>query len=281
MRELEQSLQLCRIRNFTGQMQPHFLYNALGSIQEIVLEDPAYASDLLGDFTTYLRGCIRSMSEDRTIGFSQELENIRAYANIEKMRFGDKLNVVYDLRTTAFSVLPLSIQPLVENAIRHGVYRKGKKGGTVTIRTWEDDDTWRVQVEDDGAGFDYQHYLEEMSTGATESTGLKNTMFRLSNVLGAHIDVTSQKGEGTTVTVMIPKTAGAGAGCAISVPAHASGEGGRAIPAPAPISARSGRVVPAPALGPATGGRTIPAPALAAAAPLKRQEENHESDHSR
>lgn len=208
MEELERKLQLSRIRNFTGQMQPHFLYNALGSIQEIVLEDAAYAFELLGDFTTYLRGCIKSMANDKPIAFSQEMDNIRAYVNIEKMRFGKKLEVVFDIQTSDFEVLPLSIQPLVENAIRHGIYHKGKEGGRVVIKTCEDDTRWIVQIEDNGAGFNVEKLQDEMAQEMSESTGLKNLTFRLKNVLNADIDLNSTVGEGTIVTVSIPKAEG-------------------------------------------------------------------------
>ena len=206
--ELERQLQLSRIRNFTGQMHPHFLYNALGSIQEIMLEDPEYASELLGDFTTYLRGCIRSMNGDDAVPFSQELENIRAYVNIEKMRFGEKLKVIYEIEAPDFPVLPLSIQPLVENAIRHGVYQRGKAGGTVVIRTRRTDGFYEAEVEDDGIGFDYEKYRKAMDSGKMESAGLRNLTFRLEKVLGAEIIVKSASGSGTVVTVRIPDKKG-------------------------------------------------------------------------
>jgi len=208
MEELERKLQLCRIRNFTGQMQPHFLYNALGSIQEIMLEDTAYAFELLGDFTTYLRGCIRSMADDRLVAFSQEMENIRAYVNIEKMRFGEKLDVVFDIQSADFQVLPLSIQPIVENAIRHGIYQRGKDGGRVIIRTREDDTHWIVEVEDNGVGFDVVKRRAEIDQGKSESMGLRNLTFRLKSVMNAEVDLKSTVGEGTTVTVTIPKPEG-------------------------------------------------------------------------
>ena len=208
MEELERKLQLSRIRNFTGQMQPHFLYNALGSIQEIILEDASYAFELLGDFTTYLRGCIKSMADDRTISFSQELDNIRAYVNIEKMRFGSKLDVEFDIQSLDFEVLPLSIQPLVENAIRHGIYQRGKEGGRVVVRTREEDTCWIVCIEDNGVGFDVSKVQDEIAQEMSESTGLKNLTFRLKNVLNAEIDLDSTVGEGTNVIVSIPKPKG-------------------------------------------------------------------------
>ena len=205
LRDLENELQLSRLRNFTNQMQPHFLYNALGSIQEIILDDPAYASELIGDFTIHLRSCIRAMSDDKPIPFEQELSNIKAYANIEKMRFGDKLDVRYDIRTYDFSILPLSIQPVVENAIRHGIYERGKQGGTVIIKTEETERATVVTVTDNGVGFDKDAYFHAVASGRQDSTGLKNTMFRLEKVMRASVSIDSRIGDGTTVTVMIPK----------------------------------------------------------------------------
>jgi len=203
--ELENALQMSRIRNSTSQMQPHFLYNALASIQEIILDDPAYAADLIGDFTVHLRSCVRAMASDAPIPFVQELENIRAYVNIEKMRFGRKLRVELDAPVTDFQILPLSVQPLVENAIRHGIYERGARGGTVTVRTRERSDAFLVEVEDDGVGFDAGAFHPDMPAGQKDSTGLRNIIFRLDKVMHAHVDIRSTPGLGTKVVITIPK----------------------------------------------------------------------------
>lgn len=204
LRDLENELQAIRLRNFTSQMQPHFLYNALGSIQEIVLVNPSYASELIGDFTIHLRSCIRAMANDAPIPFDQELANIKAYVNIERMRFGDKLNVLYDIQTRDFSILPLSVQPLVENAIRHGIYERGEQGGRVVIRTEKKKDTVLITVEDNGVGFDVEKYRADISSGNQDSTGLKNIMFRLDKMMHAAVDINSSIGSGTTVFITIP-----------------------------------------------------------------------------
>lgn len=205
LEELERELLLSRIRNSTSQMQPHFLYNALGSIQEVILIDPGYASELLGDFTVHLRSCVRAMTKDEPIPFAEELKNIRAYVNIEKMRLGNRLQVEYDIRSTAFYILPLCIQPLVENAIRHGIYRRGKQGGTVQIRTGEDDEDWIVQVEDDGIGFDIHKFQQDLRERKRDSTGIINIRFRLEKVMGARVELRSQPGTGTVATIRVPK----------------------------------------------------------------------------
>lgn len=204
LKKLEEELQMSRIRNFASQMQPHFLYNTLGSIQEIMHEDPEYASDLLGDFSVHLRSCIRAMSGDRPIPFEQELQNIRAYVNIEKMRFAEKLTVEYDIQTTDFSVLPLSVQPIVENAIRHGVYGRGPEGGTVRLRTRKDEDSFIVEVEDDGTGFDIDEVQRRAMSDECEHTGLKNLIFRLGAVMDGSVDIESEQGKGTKVTIRLP-----------------------------------------------------------------------------
>lgn len=203
--QLEHELQMSRIHNFASQMQPHFLYNALGSIQEVILIDPEYASSLLGDFTVHLRSCIRSMNSDEPMPFEYELENIKAYVNIEKMRFGDKLRVHYEIESQDFDILPLTIQPLVENAIRHGIYGRGVEGGEVFVRSWEQDDKWIVQIEDTGIGFDVNTFYSRLNKGNGDSTGIKNVQFRLEVVMNAGLHLSSEVGKGTIVTVDIPK----------------------------------------------------------------------------
>ena len=205
LQELEHQLQMSRIHNFTSQMQPHFLYNALGSIQEVILDNPEYASKLIGNFTTHLRSCIRAMSNDTPIPFVEELENIKAYVNIEKMRFGEKLKVNYEIDDKDFSIIPLSIQPLVENAIRHGIYNRGNAGGTVTVSTKQTDSAIIIQVTDDGVGFDYKKLFEDIENGKRDSTGIKNLKFRFEKVMHATVNIESVLQKGTTITVTIPK----------------------------------------------------------------------------
>ena len=205
MKQLEQKFEIMRISNSTSQMQPHFLYNALSSIREVVLQDPQYASDLIYDFTVYLRACIRTMQNGDLIPIQQEFDNIQAYVNIEKMRMGNRLNVIYDLKAEDFKIVPLSIQPLVENAIRHGIYRKGKAGGTVSIKTETLSEINMITVKDDGVGFDYQKVRDEVEKGERESIGLDNVVFRLTKQLGAKVVINSKLGEGTIITIQIPR----------------------------------------------------------------------------
>ncbi len=200
---LTDQLNRTRIKISTSQMQPHFLYNVLGSIREIILEDPEYASDLICDFTTHLRACIKSMSTDELVSFSKEVENIKAYVNIEKMRFGDRMAVEFDIREEDFDVVPLSIQPLVENAIRHGLYPK-KENGRVKISSFSQNGFKVVVVNDNGVGFDYGKVIQEIKEGRRDSTGILNLTLRLEKIMNAKVYFDSRIGEGTTVTVLIP-----------------------------------------------------------------------------
>ena len=207
MEELEKNLEASRIRVMMNQIQPHFLYNSLSAIQAIVQVDPDYASKLIYDFTVHLRSSIRALSSDDPIPFSDELKNIKAYLAIEQMRLEDRLKIVYDITCDDFKVAPLSVQPLVENAVRHGVYPKGNLGGTVTLRTYETDTDFVVEVIDDGDGFDVDEALNQKS----DSIGLKNLIFRLKAIMDATVAIESHEGRGTVVTVTIPKT-GSGQG---------------------------------------------------------------------
>ena len=200
----KEHLEELRMKNFASQMQPHFLYNALASIREIVLDEPEYASDLIYDFTTHLRACLRSIATDTQIPFQQELDNINAYVNIEKMRFGTKLSIQYECSETNFLIIPLSIQPLVENAIRHGIYERGENGGVVIIRSYQTDHGVDIQVEDNGVGFDFEKTMQEVKDGTRDSTGLFNLIFRFEKIMKATVTVKSQYNVGTTVTVSIP-----------------------------------------------------------------------------
>ena len=204
LKQTRDQLAQTRVKNASSQMQPHFLYNALSSIREIVLEDPEYASDLIYDFTTHLRACVRSMSSDAPIPFTQELKNVRAYVNIERMRFGDRLSVEYNCPETDFNIIPLSIQPLVENAVRHGVFDRGAPGGKVTVSTAHGDGCIYVYVEDNGVGFDYHKTMQEVEDGTRDSSGLANLIFRFATLMRAEVSVDSVIGSGTKVTVTIP-----------------------------------------------------------------------------
>lgn len=204
--ELKELLKMSRIRNFTAQMEPHFLYNALGSIQEIIYLNPEYAAELIENFALHLKGCLNALKSDDPIPFRDELDNIRAYVNIEKVRFGDKLKVNFDIKDFEFNVLPLSIEPFVENAIRHGIYERGEKGGTVALETHSDKKAFYVVIRDDGVGFQAPPQSTAFNTVYSEpKTTIENVIFRLKNILKADVNIKSTKGKGSVVTIRIPR----------------------------------------------------------------------------
>ena len=163
--------------------------------------DPERAQEATVTFADYLRGNMDSLKQTAPMPFETELEHLKKYLYIEKLRFGKKLNIVYDIQATDFKVPLLSIQPLVENAVKHGVGMK-KKGGTVTISTKRTDSGYEIIIADDGVGFDTNAPKKD---DGRSHVGMENTKKRLKDLCGADVVITSTVGEGTTVRVILPK----------------------------------------------------------------------------
>lgn len=209
--KLSKMLQESKTDLMISQIQPHFIYNALNSIRTLIRLDPDQAYDMVYDFSKYLRAHIDSLSNEREIIFFRELEHIESYINIEKVRFGERLNVVYDIQTTSFYLPALSVQPLVENAIKHGICKK-PEGGTVWIRSYEDEENeggYVVEVEDDGVGFDVKKW--EASGDKKKSAGIRNITFRVQSISKAHLTIESEINKGTKATIKFPDRGGGGA----------------------------------------------------------------------
>lgn len=186
-----------RIQLMISQIRPHFIYNTLNSIQALISVDPKKSEEMLDDFSHYLRAHIDVIEGDEVILFSEEINNIKTYVNIEQVRF-PRLKVEYLIEEDLFMVPALSIQPIVENAVKHGVSKRNR-GGTVTIASRCRDNKYVVVVSDDGAGFD--------SGGGSDhhSVGMENVKSRLVAICHADMTVESRIGAGTTVTIEIPK----------------------------------------------------------------------------
>ncbi len=198
--ELENS----RISIMLSQIQPHFLYNALSAIAMLCDSEPAKAKRAIIDFSVYLRGNMDSLKQDTLIPFQKELEHTEIYLTLEKMRFGDDLNIKYQIEAKAFSLPPLTLQPLVENAVRYGVGNK-EEGGTVTISATETVGEYLIIVADDGVGYDmYQTQYD----GRTH-IGIENVRKRLQAQCGGTLEIISHVGAGTTATIRVPKESGA------------------------------------------------------------------------
>ena len=145
-------LQENQLKLMMDQIQPHFLFNTLSAIRVLIKMEPEMAYDAMYDFSKYLRANIDNVNNIEGIDFASEVEHIKSYVNIEKIRFGDRVNAEYDIQVDDFFVPPLSIQSLVENAIQYGILPK-MRGGTIWLRSYETDDYDVVEIEDDGVGF--------------------------------------------------------------------------------------------------------------------------------
>ena len=183
-----------------SQMQPHFLYNSLAVIEALCEEDPKLAAQATNEFSNYLRENLDFADRLTPIPFSEELKHIKTYVWLEKLRFPNKVNIEYDIKCTSFSVPALSVQPMVENAIKHGIC-KSKTGGTVRIGSSETDLFYIVTVHDDGTGFDVRKTIDD----GRQHLGIKNSRYRIREMTGGSLDIASAPGKGTTVTIMIPK----------------------------------------------------------------------------
>lgn len=201
--EIERELEAANTSLMISQIQPHFLYNALNTIKYLIKRDPKSAEKAVISFSRYLRGNMDSITKKEPIPFTEELEHTKNYCDIELLRFGDKLNIVYNVPVTAFSIPALSVQPIVENAIKHGVTKK-LEGGTVTVTTAEDDSFYTITVTDDGVGFDVQN--PDLAPNDDHAhIGVNNVRERLENMVNAEFIIESEIDKGTCVTIKIPK----------------------------------------------------------------------------
>ncbi len=182
-----------------SQIQPHFIYNSLATISHLCKKDPMLAKEATDKFADYLRMNLDAPDSEHLIPFSKELEHIRTYLWLEKLRFGDSLNVEYDIQFTDFLIPSLTVQPLVENAVKHGI-RGVEGGGTVTVSTKKLTSGVRITVSDDGAGFDISLKKQD----GKNHVGLENVTMRLKNLCNGILTVKSRIGKGTACNILIP-----------------------------------------------------------------------------
>ena len=203
VREHEQALQAeQRIQIMMTQIQPHFLYNSLTVIQELCRSDPAQAEAATVQFANYLRGNMDALQTSTPIPFGQELEHTRQYLALEEMRFEDKLTVRYDIQCESFVLPILTLQPIVENAVRHGVRGNADGRGEVVIATRETPDCYEITVKDNGPGFDPEKQPKDQGSS---HVGIQNVRQRLAQMCGGELKIESIPGAGTCVTIALPK----------------------------------------------------------------------------
>ena len=182
-----------------SQIQPHFLYNTLSTIAELCQRDSAMAEEVTNHFSLYLRGNLEHMGDSFPIEFSKELKHVQTYLWIEKIRFQDDLQVVYDIQTEDFLVPALTLQPLVENAVKHGMMGS-ENVCTITIRTKCVKQGYQVIIEDDGGGFN----LEEIKNDGRKHIGIDSVRSRLKYMVQGTLTISSEIGKGTRVVIQIP-----------------------------------------------------------------------------
>ena len=190
-----------RIQIMLSQIQPHFLYNTLSAIQYLCNHNPEAAGAMTEKFSRYLLGNMSALKDDGEIPFARELEHTQIYLAIEQSRYEDLLQIEYDITCTDFKLPTLTLQPIVENAVRHGA--RGKKGtGTVIIATREHPDRYEITVSDDGPGFDPE--APTLADDGREHIGIANVRDRLKQI-GGDLHIRSERGKGALVTIEIPK----------------------------------------------------------------------------
>ena len=183
-----------------SQIQPHFLYNALTSIYRLCDVRPEAAKEAVSNFSKYLRGNLDSIKQTKLISFADELTHLQAYLSLEKIRYDDYLEVRYDIGVTEFFLPPLTVQPLVENAVNHGISDL-PNGGCVTVSTRETPEHYEIRVSDNGIGFD----PEARPSDGRSHIGISNVRSRLRIMCRGTLDIISAPGSGTTAIVKIPK----------------------------------------------------------------------------
>lgn len=195
--EKENELTQSRVSSMLSQIKPHFLYNTLSGIKVLCDENPKKASEALEHFSFYLRGNLDSINASGLIPFEKELEHVNNYLFLEKMRFEERLSIVYNIQVRDFFLPVLTLQPLVENSIKHGVTVR-KEGGTITITTGRDGAGIYIEVADDGVGFDIHKKIND----GRSHIGIENVRKRLESQCGGNLSVNSSQ-SGTIVTIRL------------------------------------------------------------------------------
>ena len=190
-----------RISTMMSQIRPHFIYNTLGSIEQLCKLNPPKAGELVHSFAKYLRGNFGELDNPRPILFSQEMEHVHHYVSIENVRFPD-MTFTFESGSEDFRIPALTVQPIVENAIKHGLM-KLPRGGTIRVLSYESEEEYFVSVIDDGVGFDTKTLADERG-----HVGLRNIRERLRVMVNGTLEIESTVGVGTRVLIRIPKEAG-------------------------------------------------------------------------
>lgn len=200
--KLLQEKQQAEAKMMLSQINSHFFYNTINTIRGLILSDADSAYKMTGDFGKYVRYRVNSASDTAHFStFKEELRAIRAYADICAVRMNQNLTMQYEIENDSFLIPTLTVEPIVENAIKHGIY-EGSGEGTVTVRAEKEDGFFKVTVEDNGCGFDPEQIDD------SKGVGISNIRTRLSRYPGCSLSIESRPQEGTTVTILYPDNYG-------------------------------------------------------------------------
>jgi len=191
-----------------AQIQPHFLFNTLNSISALSEIDLQEMRQLLEAFGSFLRDKFKFRNMDELAPLKDELSIVQSYLYIEQVRYEERLQVIWEIEDCGQMKIPmLTIQPLVENAIRHGIMTRAQ-GGIINIRISNDENAIEISVSDNGVGMNEERVLQQLEgrKGYDSGVGLINTNTRLKRLYGTGLQIKSKLGEGTTIAFCIPKS---------------------------------------------------------------------------
>lgn len=196
---LQQQLEWEQTNTMINQISTHFFYHTLNALQALIILKPDAAYKMAGDFSRYLRFNVDAITAaGGVVSFKEELRSVRAYSEINEAQLGDRLKVVFDVPDVDFRMPALTLQPIVENAIIHGIKPK-VGGGTITVSLTEDAENWYIRVADDGQGFDPTRQQKD------QSIGLANVRKRIGKFEGCSLEIASAPGCGTTAVLVYKK----------------------------------------------------------------------------
>ncbi len=204
LKEQERELDESRLSIMLSQIKPHFLYNSLTAIGQLCEIDSHKAKEAIHHFAHYLRGNLDSLGQRELIDFADELTHVETYLALEQLRFGDRLQVCCDIETERFMLPPLTVQPIVENAVRHGLEGRKPDGtavGTVTVSVRELPDCHQITVRDNGTGYD----PARPETDGQRHIGIENVRERLARLCDGRLEINSRPGAGTEAVITVPK----------------------------------------------------------------------------
>ena len=194
---LERELEHSRIVLSLGQIKNHFIFNVLNAISGMCKSEPEKADETVILFSRYLRNHMSILEDSDLVAFDEVMNNLTDYVELEKIRFGEKITYKQEIDFANFIMPQMILQPLVENSLKHGILPKAE-GGTICIKTFKEKGNVVIKVIDDGIGFDDTKEYRE------DSLGICNVRYRLKHMVNGKLDIESEIGKGTVVTITIP-----------------------------------------------------------------------------